>query len=70
MTALAHFIRRCRVCCDVITQCCRCADPNKRVEWATCEKCKQKQRAGFTAFKPYDPDVDLFPATKMPTHDG
>lgn len=35
-----HYIKKCKICENVIDQC-RCIDPNKRVIWSVCCRCKE-----------------------------
>lgn len=41
-----HFIRKCKVCGDVIGQC-RCPDLNKKVEYGLCLKCSEKRSMNY-----------------------
>jgi len=37
-----HFICKCRVCKEVVSQC-RCPAQDKEERWVVCEKCKVKE---------------------------
>jgi hypothetical protein len=41
MMSSEHFIKKCRGCKKVIARC-RCADPNKVIQWGICEECAKK----------------------------
>jgi hypothetical protein len=40
---MSHFIKKCKICGQVIVQC-RCISENKTIIYDTCDECKKLER--------------------------